>query len=172
MHALKFLTIATLAAASSVAAAQERDQFNDDRDYSYDDRGYHEYDSRDQRYDREADRRDRYSRWDRSRNYDHRWLPLVRGTSADDGRQNILFRGNGGRLDNLRLQADRGAPVIKRVVVEYLNGAREVVRVNTQLRPGQGQLIRVDQNQPVREIIVITDGRYRGRYSVYGDTNT
>lgn len=176
MRALKLLTIATLAAATSVAAAEPPDydrDYDDDRDYGDDDLGYRQYDSRDDRYDRDADRGRRYGRWDaRERDYHGRWVPLVRGTSADDGRQNILFRGTGGRLDKLRIQGDRGAPVIKRVAVEYRNGMREVVRVNLQLHRGQGQVIDVDDDRAVREIIVITDPRYRGRYSVYGDADT
>jgi len=177
MRALKILTVVTLAAAASVAAAAppdyDRDYSDDGRDYGDDGLGYRPYDSRDVRYDREASRGDQYSRWDaRERDYYGRWMPLVRGTLADDGRQNILFRGTGGRVDKLRIQADRGAPLIKRVAVEYRNGMREVIRVNTQLRRGQGQVIDVDDNRRVREIIVITDPRYRGRYSVYGDIET
>ncbi len=165
MRTLKILTVVGLAAASSVASAD--DQYGRDYDYDYDRDGYRgARDYRGDSYDR-----DRHSRWDRDR-HDGGWVPLVRGTPADDGRQNVVMRGRGARLDKLRLQADRGAPVIQRIAVEYQNGVRAIVRLNTQLQRGQAQLIDLDDDQRVRRIVVFTDPRYRGMYSVYGDMET
>jgi len=123
---------------------------------------------RDDRNDRNVYDAGRYVRFEASRDFRGRWVPLMRRTDADNGRQFIEVAGRGGRLDKLRIESDRGTPLIKRVAIEYRNGTREVLRVDATLSRGHGQVIDLQGKKRVSRIVVITDPRFDGVYSVYG----
>jgi hypothetical protein len=114
--------------------------------------------------------RDRYERYDRSQSYRDfrgRWQALARGTSARNQRQFIMVRGE--RLSKLRIEADRGAPVIEKIAIEFGNGEGQAVDLNMRLSRGTGEVIDLNgRERRVQRIIVYTDGRSRGSYSIYG----
>jgi hypothetical protein len=114
--------------------------------------------------------RDRYDRYDRShfaRDFRGRWMSLARGYSARSERQFIMVRGE--RLSKLRIEADRGAPVIQKIAIEFGNGSMQAVELDMRLRRGTGEVIDLNgDTRRVRRIIVYTDGASRGSYSVYG----
>jgi hypothetical protein len=151
MRRLAVLT--TLALAASSTAYADRDRYGD------------RYDSR---YDRDRDRYDRYgdSRW--SRDYRGRWVPLASRYSAESQRQFISLRGKGGRFTRLRIEADRGAPVINQVAIEYTDGNTQKVRLDSRLPRGSGEVIRLNRGQRINRIIVYSEPGYGGAYSVYG----
>jgi hypothetical protein len=114
--------------------------------------------------------RDRYERYDRShwaRDFRGRWQALSRGNSARNQRQFIMVRGE--RLSKLRIEADRGAPVIEKIAIEFGNGQGQAVDLNMRLERGTGEIIDLNgRERRVQRIIVYTDGRSRGSYSIYG----
>ena len=114
--------------------------------------------------------RDRYDRYDRShwaRDFRGRWQALARGYSARTQRQFIPVRGE--RLSKLRIEADRGAPVIEKIAIEFGNGEGQAVDLNMRLQRGTGEVIDLNgRERRVQRIIVYTDGRSRGSYSIYG----
>ena len=114
--------------------------------------------------------RDRYDRYDRShwaREFRGRWQALARGYSARTQRQFIPVRGE--RLSKLRIEADRGAPVIEKIAIEFGNGEGQAVDLNMRLHRGTGEVIDLNgRERRVQRIIVYTDGRSRGSYSIYG----
>jgi hypothetical protein len=151
MRRLAVLTALVIAASSTASA--DRDRYGD------------RYDTR---YDRDRDRYDRYdgSRW--SREYRGRWVPLASRYSAEAQRQFISMRGKGGRFTLLRIEADRGAPVINQVGIEYTNGSTQKVQLDARLRRGSGEVIRLNGRQRINRIVVYTEPGYGGSYSVYG----
>jgi hypothetical protein len=58
--------------------------------------------------------------------------------------------------------------VIRRIRIDYLDNTREVLRVNAQLERGQGQVIDLPRDRRIDRIVVVTDPRSRGLYTVYG----
>jgi hypothetical protein len=114
--------------------------------------------------------RDRYERYDQSRwqrDFRGRWQALARGYSARTQRQFIHVRGE--RLSKLRIEADRGAPVIQKIAIEFGNGEGQAVDLNMRLPRGTGEVIDLNgRDRRVRRIIVYTDGYSRGAYSIYG----
>jgi hypothetical protein len=114
--------------------------------------------------------RDRYDRYDRShwaREFRGRWQALARGYSARTQRQFIPVRGE--RFSKLRIEADRGAPVIEKIAIEFGNGEGQAVDLNMRLLRGTGEVIDLNgRERRVQRIIVYTDGRSRGSYSIYG----
>lgn len=163
MKAARFLTALTIASALSVALAQPLPVPPETYDRSYE----RPYDH----YDRDTHNRDRYASWDSSRyarDFREGWIPLARRTETLSGRQFINLDGRSKRLDLLRIEADRGTPVIKRIAVEYANGTREIMRVDASLSRGAGQVIDLQGDRHVSRIVVIADPRYYGMYSIYG----
>jgi hypothetical protein len=130
---------------------------------------------RDDVYDRDRDvtitfSRDRYDRYDRSRwarDFRGRWQPLARANSTNSDRQFIPVRGETFR--KIRVEAVRGRPVIQKIAIEFMDRSTQAVDLDMQLRRGEGEVI--DLNGGVRRInriIVYTDPRTRGAYSLYG----
>ncbi len=170
---MRLVMFSTLVLAASTAVAQAPPRVdprpvpvhpNDDRVHR--DRDVAPYDDDFERYDRDMVDRDRYERWDRRTR--GRWMPLMKYGDARDGRHLIDVGGRVGRIDKLRVEAVRGAPVIRRIAIEYRNGEREVLRLDTHLRRGQGQVIDLGRDRRVDRIVVITDRRAPGIYSVFG----
>jgi hypothetical protein len=129
----------------------------------------------DREHERNGDRerngeRESYQRWNQShwsRDFHGRWTPLASRFSASANRQFINVRG-AERLDKLRIEADRGTPVIKQIAIEYTDGNTQKVRFDERLPAGAGEVIRLNPDQPIQRIIVYTEPGYGGQYSVYG----
>ena len=164
MTRLALLTALALSASSFAYAdpPYDRDRFGDrDRDRRGD-----RTDQRDGRFDRE--RYDRYDRSRWSRDFRGRWLPLAENYSARNKAQQIILRGQNGRFRRIRIEAVRGAPVITQITVQYEDDSSQIVQLNERLMRGAGEVISLNNNQPIRRIIVYTDPRVRGAYSIYG----
>ena len=118
----------------------------------------------------DAYNRDHYDRYDHSHwnaDFRGRWVPLARGYSARADRQFINV-GNG-RYRKIRIEAVRGEPVVTKIAIEFADKTTQAVDLDSRLTRGAGDVI--DLNGGVRQIhriIVYTDRRAGGSYSVYG----
>ena len=126
---------------------------------------------RDRDHDRDGgwtrDRYDRYSQSHWARDFRGRWMTLARGFSAQSNRQFIPVRGE--RLSKLRIEADRGAPVIAKIAIEFRDGSSQAVDLDMRLPRGTGEVIDLNGGvRRVQRIIVYSDPQSRGSYSVYG----
>jgi hypothetical protein len=113
------------------------------------------------------DRYDRYddSRW--SRDFRGRWVPIARGYSASTDRAFIKLRGEPFR--RIRIEAVRGRPVIQKIAIEFQNRETQAVDLDMRLRRGEGEVIDLHGGERrINRIIVYTDPRSRGSYTVYG----
>jgi len=125
-----------------------------------------------ERYDRKTDesQRETYERYDRShfaRDYRGRWVPIAEWRSAAAPSSQIILRGRGGHFDRLRIEGARGAPVIQKVTVEYMDNNAQVVPINSRLPRGAGEVIRLNNPRPIKRVIVYTEPGYGGSYHVY-----
>jgi hypothetical protein len=158
MRRIALLT--ALAIAAPVAAyAQPVRVYERDRDY---------YRDRHDRYD-SGFSHDRYDRWDRSRWYNEhgRWETIARAYSAQSDRQFIPV--NGERFRRIRIEAVRGQPLVQKIVVEFMDRTSQAVDINERLARGQGEMIDLNGGERrINRIIVYTDPRFRGAYSIYG----
>jgi hypothetical protein len=100
---------------------------------------------------------------------DTRWVTIADRYSADSNRQFINLRGQEA-YRRIRIEASRGAPVIKQVGIEYADSRdTQVIRIDERLAPGQGRTIDLHGGRrPIQRIIVYTQPEYGGAYSVYG----
>jgi hypothetical protein len=127
--------------------------------------------------DRDHDRddpgwsRERYDRYDRSRwsrDFHGRWVPLAQGYSARTDRQFINLGGYG-RYRKLRIEAVRGEPVLLKIAIEFANGTNQAVEYREALPAGTGEVIDLNGDvRRIKRIIIYTDPRSRGSYSIYG----
>jgi len=99
---------------------------------------------------------------------DSRWVTIADRYSADNDRQFIAV--NGGEFRKLRVEAVRGAPVIHKVAVEFVNDSNvQVIDFNARLRDGQGQNIDLNGGRrQIKRIVVYTEPGNGGAYSIYG----
>lgn len=124
-------------------------------------------------YQRDRDvnwNRERYDRWEGSRwQRDRgRWEPLARGYDSRTERQ-FIKPGNNGRFRKLRIEGVRGEPVIMKIAIEFADKTGQVVEYRESLPAGTGEVIDLNGgDRRISRIIVYTDPRSRGSYSVYG----
>jgi len=107
-------------------------------------------------------------RYQRDQRFADRWMTLSTYTPARQGRETVTLTGRDRKIDRIRIQAARGAPKIRRVIVQYANREVQRMPINMQLSPGQNQVIQLDRDRRVASITVETDPRYGGAYSLYG----
>jgi hypothetical protein len=115
--------------------------------------------------------RDRYQGYENSRwrrEFRGRWRPLATGYSSRTERQFIKIGGEG-RFRKLRIEGVRGEPVILKVAVEFVDRTTQAVEYNDSFPRGTGEVIDLNgDTRRIHRIIVYTDPRSRGSYSVYG----
>ena len=160
MRRIAICTVLAVAAPTAVAIAQPPQQtYQRDRDRDRDrDRG-------DGGWTR--DRYDRYGQSHWSRDFRGRWVGLARAFSARTERQFIHV--DGGRYRKLRVEAVRGEPVIRKIAIEFGDGTAQAVDVDMRLPAGAGEVIDLNGGaRNIKRIIVYSDPRSRGSYSIYG----
>jgi hypothetical protein len=89
-------------------------------------------------------------------------------TPARQGRETVNLVGRERRIDHLKIRSVRGAPVVKQVILQYGNGQYERRPVNRQLRPGQETTISIAPERRVERVMVLTDPRSGGAYTLLG----
>jgi hypothetical protein len=110
-------------------------------------------------------RRDGYGYRD---NRDNRWRPIAQTQYARSDSQQILLYGNHPRYRALRIQAVRGAPVIQAITIQYINRPAQYIKLHQRIVPGNDEIIRLDSPAKIQRVIVYTEGRYGGAYTVLG----
>jgi hypothetical protein len=114
--------------------------------------------------------RDRYDHYGQShwnRDFRGRWVSLARGFSGASERQFIHV--NAGRYNKLRVEAVQGQPVIRKIAIEFGDGTSQAVDVDMRLARGAGEVIDLNGGaRVIKRIIVYSDPRARGSYSIYG----
>jgi hypothetical protein len=118
-------------------------------------------------------RHERYDHYGRSHfntDFRGRWTSLGGGFSASNHRQFIAVNGQS-RFNKLRIEGVRGEPVIQKITIEFAGrqGGSQSVDFNEALPNGAGEVIDLNgDDRRISRIIVYTDPRSRGSYSVYG----
>jgi len=100
---------------------------------------------------------------------DTRWVTIADRYSAQSDRQSINVRG--GEFRTLRLEAMTGSPLVHKVVIEFMGDSNvQVIEVNARIPSGiQGRVIDLNGGRrQVNRIVVYTDPKYGGSYSIFG----
>lgn len=163
MRRIALCTVLAITASTAVAFADPPQTYDRDRTHDHD-------------RDRDRDRadggwtRDRYDHYGRShwaRDFRGRWVALARAYSAASERQFIHV--DGGRYRKLRVEGVRGQPVIRKIAIEFGDGTAQAVDLDMRLSSGTGEVIDLNGDvRRIKRIIVYSDPRARGSYSIYG----
>ena len=111
-------------------------------------------------------RRNDYSYREGPRNRD--WVRLAPVHNARTETNQIMLNGRHRRIHKLRIQAVRGAPVIYKVTIDYMNRQPQVVSLQSRVVRGTGEVIHLDPNARIQRILVYSEPRYGGAYTVLG----
>ncbi len=93
------------------------------------------------------------------------WIPVARDLSATTSRQSLEGPAGEG-FRRLRIESDLGAPLVQQVVVNYVDGTSQKIRVYARLPRGLEQEVDIDRGA-ICKIVVHTDPAFGGAYSVY-----
>jgi hypothetical protein len=145
MHRIAAI-LAVLLAASPAVAQPPYDDYARDRDEVFD---------RDDRFDRE-DRPD----------YRDGWMSLSAYANARDGSTYVKMPRRT-QMSTVRVEGTHGAPIVTTVEIFYPRHVQRA-QVNRRLVRGQSVDIGVDPRRPIRAIVVHTDARSRGGYTILG----
>jgi hypothetical protein len=103
--------------------------------------------------------------------YRRNWETLGEGLTTRQVRQDIYVPWSENRFSSVRLLAERGEPVIRRVEIEYGNGRVQTVDVNRPLVAGAGNAAKLNITLRgyghVRRVSVISNPHSRGNFGVY-----
>jgi len=97
-----------------------------------------------------------------------RWVTIADRYSADNDRQFISV--GGGEFRRLRFEAVRGAPVVHKVAIEFVNDPNvQVIDINARMPAGESHSIDLNGGRrQINRIVVYTEPGYGGAYSIYG----
>jgi hypothetical protein len=106
-----------------------------------------------------------------NQSYRHGWETLGERLPAHAGRQDVFVTRGPARFSSVRVAAERGEPVIRRVEIEYVNGRVQRVHVNRPLPANAGATSNLDialrGSGHIKRVTVITDPWARGQFGVF-----
>jgi hypothetical protein len=98
------------------------------------------------------------------------WIELASPTPAKHGREFVMIDESTGPLTHLRIDVDRGRPLVRSVRIHYSDGKQRVVRIDRVLggKTHTSALVDLRGARVVDHIVVITDRTSKGTYTVHG----
>lgn len=100
---------------------------------------------------------------------DDGWVELADPTPARYGRTFITVGAGAGTFSKLRIDVGDGRPTVQQVRVDFKTGRRRVVRLGATLHARRKPSAYIDLAgaREIRQIVVDTDPRSRGTYTVH-----
>lgn len=98
------------------------------------------------------------------------WVELATPTPAKHGSTFILVGKDAGGFGKLRIDAVKGAVPVKQVRVSFTDGKSKAYRVNKRIDVKRQKSLTVDlpTTKEIDHIVVVTDRRAKGEYTVHG----
>lgn len=98
------------------------------------------------------------------------WVELASPTRAKHGTEFIIVGKEAGGFGKLRIDAVKGAVPVKQVRVSFSDGRSKVFRLNKRLDAKRQRSVTVElpTTKEIDQIVVVTDRRAKGEYSVHG----
>ena len=104
--------------------------------------------------------------------HDGDWRELATPTPAKHGTEFFEVGKEQGNFDRLRLNADKGTIVVRRVKVYFEDGKEKVVQMDRVLGPKHPTAdIDLGTSAPIDRIVVTTEPS-KGEYALYGSSGT
>ena len=99
------------------------------------------------------------------------WTQLATPTPTKHGTEFVFVGKELGSFDQLRVDADKGKVIVRRVKVYFDDGKQQVIDVDRVL-DGKHKSAFVDlkANKPIDRIVVTTEPQTNGMYALYGSS--
>jgi len=118
---------------------------------------------------------------DRDRNTDERvheqgdresagWVPLADHFTATGEHQLVTVGASAGRFHRLRVEGERGRPLLRSMFVRFTDGSSQDIRLDRVLRPGESMVYELDGgSREIAQIIVRTQPDSKSAYSIMAE---
>ncbi len=102
---------------------------------------------------------------------DSGWKQLATPTPVKHGTEFIEVGKDQGNFDKLRVDADKGRVVVRRVKIFFEDGKQQVVEVDKVL-DGKHRSAEIDlkTQQPIDRVVITTEPHGSGEYALYGSS--
>ncbi len=99
------------------------------------------------------------------------WQQLASPTPVSHGTEFIVVGKDLGKFDRLRVDANKGTVVVRRVKIYFENGKDKVVNVDRVLGPKQ-KSTEIDLKAPaeIDRVVITTEPQGKGEYALYGSS--
>lgn len=97
------------------------------------------------------------------------WVEIADPTPAKHGKVFIPVGAGAGTFTRVRIDADKGKPVVQSVRIDFKHGPSRVVRVGKKLRKGSSAYVDLRGAREINQVVVTTDRSSRGTYTVSAD---
>jgi hypothetical protein len=99
------------------------------------------------------------------------WTQLATPTPAKHGTEFVMVGKELGKLGRVRIDADKGTVIVRRVKVYFADGTQQVVNVDRSLGPKhESAEIALKAPAEVDRIVVTTEPQTKGEYTIYGSS--
>ena len=98
------------------------------------------------------------------------WVELATPTLAKHGSTFIIVGKEAGGFGKLRIDAEKGAVPVKQIRVSFTDGKTKVFKVNKRIDTKRQKSLTFDlpTTKEIDQIVVVTDRRSKGEYTVHG----
>ena len=96
------------------------------------------------------------------------WVNLGSPAPTTQSQQTLQLDGQGGPVSQLLVKGVSGEPEIDLIQIEYMDKSLKGVELHKRFVPGDGQVIELKENRPIRKIIVFIDPDSQGTVEIFG----
>ncbi|HTR56509.1 MAG TPA: hypothetical protein VMJ10_37805 [Kofleriaceae bacterium] len=98
------------------------------------------------------------------------WVPLADHFSAVGEHQLVTVGASAGRFRRLRLEGERGRPFLRAMLVRFVDGSSQDIRLDRVLRPGESAVYELDGgSREIAQIVVKTQPDSKSAYSIMAE---
>jgi hypothetical protein len=112
------------------------------------------------------------ARRDTSNKPDDGWIELASPTPASHGREFIPVDPSAEAFVRLKLTADSGRPIVRRVRVHFSDGTQRLVRLDRAVDKKHPVMVDLKVAKRIDRLVVETEGSKKATYSVYGEPDS
>ena len=98
------------------------------------------------------------------------WVELASPTPAKHGTEFVLVGKDAGSFARLRVSAEKGRTIVRRVKVFFVDGETKTVNVDKSLAQGKSTIVDLGGDKTIDRIVVTTETGTRGMYAIYGSS--
>jgi len=99
-----------------------------------------------------------------------RWVPLADHFTATGPRQLVTVGAGAGRFHRLRIEGERGRPLLRSMFVRFADGSSQDIRLDRVLRPGESVVYELDGGaRQIAQIVVKTQPDSKSAYSIMAE---